>query len=101
MPIFSPCRGRPYSDTFSAHGNIAEMGASLLAFQKLLTRYAYRLVGCHSAGYNAFFIKRGMGELDLPEYPIEGCFEHHKQKEWAHEMEQRRIRASRVTWVDV
>ena len=92
---------RPYSDTFSAHGNIAEMGASLPAFSKLLGRHSYRLVGCHSAGYNAFFVRRGIGELELPEYPIEGCFEHHKHKNWAAEIGQRRARASRVPWVDV
>ena len=99
--VVAQAKTRPYSDTFSAHSNIAEMGASLRAFEKLLNAHAYRLVGCHSGGYNAFFLRRGIGELELPEYPIEGCFEHHRQEEWAVEIRQRRHAASLVPWDDV
>jgi len=92
---------RPYSDTFSANNKIAHMGASLLAFLKLLSKRNYRLVGCHSAGYNAFFVKQGIAELELPAYPIEGCFVHHRDPQWAREILKRRKEAEQVHWVAV
>jgi hypothetical protein len=109
---------RPYSDEFDAHNDISQMGASLPAFEKLLKSRNYRLVGCHSGGYNAFFIKRGIGplppprpprhlsglgaagDLELPEYPIRGCFGHHKGK-WLQTIAARQAAARKVPWVDV
>ena len=58
------------------------MGASLLAFQKLLTRYALRQ-WVSLRRLQRLLHQAWHGELEPSEYPIEGCFEHRKQKEWA------------------
>lgn len=42
-------------------------GASLAAFTKLAKRKGYRLVGCQRLGFNAFFIRDGVGEDLFPE----------------------------------
>lgn len=49
------------------------MGASLPAFVKLGKQKGYRLVGCNRYGYNAFFIKNGIGENIIPEVSIGDC----------------------------
>jgi hypothetical protein len=49
-------------------------GASLRAFQKLAREKSYRLVGCNRGGYNAFFVRAGLGEERLPEVSVESCF---------------------------
>jgi len=74
----------PYSDNFDAYkypvtdGTPNFFGASLPAFVKLGTRKGYRLVGCNRLGYNAFFVRRGLGEAELPEIAIADCFKHPK-----------------------
>lgn len=42
-------------------------GASLMAYTKLLKERGYRLVGSQRYGFNAFFIRDGLGEDVLPE----------------------------------
>ena len=42
-------------------------GASLAAFTKLARAKGYRLVGVQSFGFNAFFVRNGLGEHLLPE----------------------------------
>lgn len=49
-------------------------GASLTAFVQLGRRKGYRLVGCNKGGWNAFFIREGLGERYLPEVTVESCF---------------------------
>lgn len=49
-------------------------GASLQAFIKLGREKGYRLVGCNNGGWNAFFIKNGIGEDNLPEVSAQSCF---------------------------
>jgi hypothetical protein len=51
-------------------------GASLMAFVKLLKVKGYRLVGCERYGYNAFFVKNGIGEDILPEVGTASCVQH-------------------------
>lgn len=74
----------PYADEFDAHkypttdGMPNFCGASLPAFVKLGQRKGYRLVGCNRSGYNAIFIKQGVGEKLLPEIPVSDCFKHPK-----------------------
>jgi len=91
---------RPYATSFQA-SHVAHMGASLLAFVKLLQPQGYRLVGCHSGGYNAFFLKEGLGDPELPSYPIENCFVHQQDPKWGNELEKRREIAKQVVWIDV
>jgi hypothetical protein len=50
-------------------------GATLTAFVKLGRQKGYRLVGVQSLGYNAFFIKAGVGEELFPERSPKECFE--------------------------
>jgi hypothetical protein len=48
-------------------------GASLAAMTKLANEKGYRLVGTHRYGFNAFFIRRGVGEEVLAEVRPEEC----------------------------
>lgn len=74
----------PYSENFDGYagptmdGMPNFSGASLAAFGKLLHARGYRLVGCNRLGYNAFFVKNGLGEDSLPECGIKDCFTHPK-----------------------
>lgn len=49
-------------------------GASLPAFTKLARRKGYRLVGVQSLGFNAFFVRDGVGEDLLPERTPQECY---------------------------
>jgi hypothetical protein len=51
-------------------------GASLPAFVKLGREKGYRLVGCQRYGFNAFFVRSGIGEDIFSEIPASKCFEH-------------------------
>lgn len=69
----------PYKPDFKAQyfdGFGIYSGASLPAFCKLAKDKGYRLVGCQRYGFNAFFIRNGVGEDVLPEVSIESCFQH-------------------------
>jgi len=46
------------------------MGASALAMQKLLKKKGYRLIGANRYGFNAFFMKNGVGEKYFPAVSI-------------------------------
>jgi hypothetical protein len=48
-------------------------GASLAAFVKLGRQKGYRLVGCQRLGFNAFFLRDGVGEELFPEIPAAQC----------------------------
>jgi hypothetical protein len=50
-------------------------GASLPAFVKLANEKGYRLVGVEAFGFNAFFVRRGVGEDLLPERTARDCYE--------------------------
>jgi hypothetical protein len=70
----------PYDQKFNADDypvnkeNKNYCGASLQAFIKLGREKGYRLVGCNNGGWNAFFIKNGIGEDILPEVSAQSCF---------------------------
>lgn len=49
-------------------------GASLRAFAELCGNRGLRLVGCNRGGWNAFFVRRGLAEAELPEATIDSCF---------------------------
>jgi hypothetical protein len=73
-------------------------GASLAAFVKLGKRKGYRLVGCERYGFNAFFVRSGVGEEVLPEVAPSACFTH----PYAHyAMKERRQRISDREWVEI
>ena len=50
-------------------------GASLAAMCKLGREKGYRLVGTHRFGFNAFFVKNGVGEKFFPEVDIFSCLQ--------------------------
>ena len=50
-------------------------GASLPAFVKLARTKGYRLVGVQSLGFNAFFVRDGLGDSLLPERSVQECYE--------------------------
>jgi len=74
------------------------VGASLPAFVKLARQKGYRLTGCNCYGYNAFFIRSGIGENILPEVSAESCFTH----PWNQfGMRERYPRVKDMEWVEI
>jgi hypothetical protein len=65
-------------------------GASLPAFVKLARTKGYRLVGVQSLGFNAFFVRDGVGEALLPERSVQECYEGTE-----------RLRAWAPTWLEL
>jgi hypothetical protein len=66
----------PYQEDFVADlttGPPYYLGATLPAFVKLCREKGYRLVGGERLGFNAFFVRRGIGEDCLPEITAEQC----------------------------
>ena len=51
-------------------------GASLAAFVSLGRQKGYRLIGCERYGFNAFFVRNGLGEELFPEVSVESCLSH-------------------------
>jgi hypothetical protein len=73
-------------------------GASLPAFVKLLKNKGYRYVGSQSLGFNAFFIKNGIGEDFLPEVPVEDIF---KQAKVMYCIRDRVEQVKHLPWIEV
>ncbi|WP_417617909.1 hypothetical protein [Parasphingorhabdus sp.] len=95
----------PYADDFSASDypktngwlpNFA--GASLPAMVKLGKSKGYRLVGCNSLGFNAFFVREDLLENVLPTASVESCLQHPRVK-WS--MRERAPTAADLPWQDV
>lgn len=65
----------PYRDDFVADltAPVYYSGASLPAFVKLGREKGYRLVGVQRLGFNAFFVRAGIGEGIFPEVTAERC----------------------------
>ena len=91
-----PCT--PNFRSSAEDGHVNYYGASLPAFVKLGKQKGYRLVGCERYGFNAFFVKAGVGEDALPEVPVSKCFEHPYT---LHAMETRRLKIAHRAWVEV
>lgn len=60
---------RPYKADFSASG-IAQMGASIAAFNVLAKFRGYRLIGCVTAGFNAIFLRNDIAPDAFPTFVI-------------------------------
>ena len=94
----------PYSPDFNVRDytvnkkNHNYCGASLGAFVKLGKEKGYRLVGCSQGGWNALFVRSGIGEEHLPEVSVESCF----RFEWNfHGMETRFPMVKGMEWQEV
>jgi hypothetical protein len=71
----------PYDPNFTRpHPNY--WGASLAAFVKLSREKGYRLVGHNRYGYNAIFVRNGLGEDVLPEIPYQQIFQQPLVQRW-------------------
>ena len=94
----------PYADDFSSasYPKTAGMpnfaGASLPAFVKLGRRKGYRLVGVNRYGYNAFFVRNGLGDQLIREVDVRECFSHPKVI-WG--MRERFPTVKDLPWVEV
>ena len=64
----------PYDPGFIAD-SADYRGASLAAMCKLGREKGYRLIGTHRFGFNAFFVKNGVGEEFLPEVDVASCLQ--------------------------
>ena len=71
----------PYNSEFQAQiiDGAYYCGASLTAFVELCNKLGYRLVGCNTARYNAFFVRNDLGENILPEVDIQSCLSEDKK----------------------
>ena len=95
----------PYSDDFNpapyAPGDCRPSsfsGATLAAFRKLGKKKGYRFVGCNALGFNAFFIRDGIGEDIFPEIPHDEWFRIPKV---VMEMKMRGEDVGALPWVDI
>jgi hypothetical protein len=85
----SECATVPYGEEFEAEGGAwagdGFFGASLAAFNKLLSGRGYRLIGANRQNTNAFFAFDGAIE-QLPTASVESCLSsrwaRHQQKDW-------------------
>jgi len=68
----------PYRADFTHDAGFVYCGASLPAYVKLLRPRGYRLVGCNRYGFNAFFVREGLADAELPEVAAADCFRHPK-----------------------
>src|SRR5262245_55510034 len=76
-------------------------GASLAAFVKLGRAKGYRLVGVQSLGFNAFFVRDGIGEDLLPEVSPRECYERTARLRHWHRGALDAILAGKERWQEV
>jgi hypothetical protein len=91
----------PYSPDFKG-GFVGRYGiysgASLAAFVKLGRKKGYRLVGAQRYGYNAFFLRNGVGDDILAEISPQECFRH-PFTQWA--QKELLPKVSDLEWVEI
>ncbi|MEM9345466.1 MAG: hypothetical protein AAGB26_02490 [Planctomycetota bacterium] len=87
----------PYQPDF-IFDNDAYRGVSLSGMTNLAKEKGYRLVGAHRFGFNAFFIKNGVGEEYFPEVDPTSCL----QDPYTQKMRQERWEeAKKYEWQEV
>jgi hypothetical protein len=72
--------------------------ASLAAMAKLASQKGYRLVGAHRYGFNAFFLRNGIGDDLLPSVPVSSCLLHPSAQ---HAMRETWPKVKDLQWVEV
>ncbi len=76
----------PYDPAFVSDSELYR-GASLEAMCRLAKEKGYRLVGVHRFGFNAFFVKNGIGEEFFPVMPasafLNDPFSKKRRQDWA------------------
>lgn len=89
----------PYNPHFNReNGNENYYGASLPAFVKLGRKKGYRLIGCNLSKFNAFFMKKRVGEKYFKEVAIEDCLQMHPVLP---DLENRLKKMKKYPWVKV
>jgi hypothetical protein len=90
----------PYNPEYTRpHSNY--WGASLAAFVKLGHQKGYRLVGCNRYGYNAIFVRKGLGEDFLPEISHHQSLSDPTVKRWREIRFQDFPDVNKYPWVEV
>ena len=87
----------PYREDFdrrAAHHSICYYGASLRALATLADRKGYDLVGCGSAGLNAFFVRKDVRPDSVPAKSVDDAFVAGQFCEW-HDEDGRRLKVDR------
>ncbi len=74
------CVYRPDFDARSVHPSGWYHGAALEALTRLARRRGYALVGCDSAGVNAFYVRSDVLDANLPELEPEQAFYPHRRR---------------------
>jgi len=73
----------PYDKNYVYPGKHPDyFGASPVAMEKLARKKGYRLVGANNYGFNAIYVKNGIGEAILPAVSVESILTHPRNKEW-------------------
>lgn len=89
---------RPDFTTYYTAYGAEYAGASLLAFVKLGREKGYRLVGCQRYGFNAVFLRNGVGDHIFPEIEPSACLQHPYSQ---HAMNVRLEAVIHKEWVEV
>ena len=74
------CVYKPEFDARAMHPSGWYHGAALTALTRLANRRGYALVGCESAGVNAFYVRRELLGGRLPELQPERAFYPHQRR---------------------
>jgi hypothetical protein len=93
----------PYHAAFDRFKEKSDFfGASLAAFVKLADEKGYRLVGGNKYCFNAFFIKKGIGEDLIPTLSTQEFFSLYSQPAWSIEHNAQRLsRVKDCGWIDL
>jgi hypothetical protein len=78
--------------------NADYFGASLLAFSRLADKKGYRLVGCNTLCFNAFFVRNDL-PFPLPTISVRDCFFHHKLPK--EQFDDYSARMTDYSWVEI
>jgi hypothetical protein len=89
----------PYSKEFSRTNlNPDYFGASLSAFNCLANKKGYRLVGCNTLCFNAFFVRNDVA-CPFPTIPVRDCFFHHRLSK--EHLDDYSARMKNYPWVEI
>ncbi len=90
----------PYDPEFTRpHPNY--WGASLAAVVKLAHQKGYRLVGWNRYGYNAIFVRKGLGEDVLPEVSHHQCLKEPLVQRWKEQRFADFPDTTKYPWIEV
>jgi hypothetical protein len=93
----------PYQPDFKLDFSVRpyKCGAGLAAFVALGRAKGYRLVGVQSLGFNAFFVRNGVGEAVLPERTAVECFQTNDRLRAWHDSQLEAMLTGDQAWVEV